>query len=53
MKAVAELFGLAFVVAGIAAIYWPAAIIAVGLGLVLWGMGGNDAGSSDDDQGSA
>lgn len=53
MKAVGELLGLAFVVAGIAAIYWPAAIIALGLGLVLWGMGGNDGGSSDDDPGGS
>lgn len=42
MKRLTELMGLALVVTGVGAIYWQAAIIAAGLGFVLWAQGGDE-----------
>lgn len=54
MRSAAELVGLVLVVAGVAAVYWPAAVIVAGLGLVFYAQGGEaDDSANDDDPGSA
>lgn len=53
IRAFAEVAGFLLVVAGVAAIWWPVAIIVAGAGLVLWAQGGTDDGTGDDGPGGA
>lgn len=42
IRSIVELLGIGLAGIGLALIYWPAALIAVGIGIALWAQGGSN-----------